>query len=470
MNIDVCNKCLIIDLTHGGVKIATEISKTQNFKEVYVFDIYNTLSDSDSDLLNSYNIKILDNLKNLKGNILIASPIHLPLTNEEIKKEIGNKNNNYFFINHHEAVKLILKENPDVKIIEVTGVKAKTSSVFMLNEIFKKQNTLILSSLGAYLFKNMKKISLKKNISITPANVLEAINLSEKINNPPCSLEESDESNYKIAIFENSLGTCGIGDVGLLTNIVENYKIANNKKDAKTAKSQVFNCKKVVIEEETLSKFYSEEAIKYSNKINTFSLDSSNLKANLVLKNVEYGLEESKIKVKYNNDLIQINTFALGHHHVQNILGVITTALTLDVSKNDIIEGLSNFKGIEGRSSIKYLGNNHIIEEINPGINVEAIKLSIAMIDNVNDYYIVIGGRYGITCEEINEYELAYYLDSLKNYNIILTDELGKGVLDKMNNKLKFISNYEDIQNIAIHDNKNLLFIYRSNYNDLTKR
>ncbi|WP_409199725.1 coenzyme F430 synthase [Methanobrevibacter sp. DSM 116169] len=488
MNTNAGNKCLIIDLTHGGVKLASKISKLKAFKDVYIYDIYKTAQKKDKDLLNSLNVKLIDNLKDLEGNILVISPIHLPLTNEEIIKEINNNKNTYRFMTHHEAVKFILndflKKHNNLDIIEITGVKGKTSSGFILNEILKKHNTLLLSSLGAFIFKNETKYKLKENISITPANILETIDLAEKIKNPPCSIKEkSDDIDYNISIFENSLGTCGIGDVGLLTNIIENYKIANAKKDASNAKKQIFNCKLVVIEEETLNKFYQKESEEYKDKINTFSINPENSKANLVLKDVKYSLDKTILKIEYNSiitknkDLltgkIEIETFALGPHHLQNILGAITTSLTLNISKKEIIEGLTSFKGLKGRSSIKQLDKNHIIEEINPGLNTKSIKASIDMLQDIENYYIIIGGSYGITCEEIDEEKLAKYLDNLSNndkYNLILTGELGRSLQNKINNKIDFVDDYKEAQKIATQNNKNILFIYRSNYKDLSKR
>ncbi|MDO5850090.1 MAG: hypothetical protein Q4P14_02645, partial [Methanobacteriaceae archaeon] len=121
------------------------------------------------------------------------------------------------------------------------------------------------------------------------------------------------------------------------------------------------------------------------------------------------------------------------------------------------------------------------------------IENSIDMIKNIEDYYIIIGGKYGITCEEIDEEKLSKFLNNyLKNNsnhnnesnknnsnhnekpnsksNLILTDELGESIKNKLNYEVKFIKNPEDAQKIVIDENKNILFIYRSNYSQLSKR
>ena len=58
---------LVIDMTHGGVKIAVSLAKKD--ETVYAYDIYNTLKSVDKKMLAVYNVKIidLDYLKNLNG-------------------------------------------------------------------------------------------------------------------------------------------------------------------------------------------------------------------------------------------------------------------------------------------------------------------------------------------------------------------------------------------------------------------
>ena len=142
---------LVIDLTHGGVKIAVSIAKkTQN---VYCWDIYNTLDEIDRKILDVYGVKLigLEDISNFKGDLKVIHPVHLPLTRSDIEKH--NPNLNYTFITHHQAIREILDGwGDDINRIEVTGVKGKTSSVFMLKEILIDSNPLLLSSLGAFIY------------------------------------------------------------------------------------------------------------------------------------------------------------------------------------------------------------------------------------------------------------------------------------------------------------------------------
>ena len=519
---------------------------------MFAYDIYNTLKKEDEDLLNTYDVNIIKGLDSFKNQIksnsisniesnnthkdLIINPIHSSLNVKELLIEIsGSIDSNedeildqYEILNHHEATELVLRnwkeetKNQNIKTIEITGVKGKTSVSFLLKEIFIENNkdTLLLSSLGAYLFRknndSQQKIILQKNISITPANIINTIQLAKKIANPKCNtfpicdknkdLDEMIEDeiiseeyndnpykdlNYDMAIFENSLGICGLADIGILTNLVENYSIAKGSSNAREAKKQVFKSPLVVINYETLNEFYKDEKEKYSNKINSFSLDNTD--ANVFCESIDYDIDNTNIKITYHNlrtidnkltnGKLNIDSFAPGSHHVSNILSAATTALALGIDEETIQNALSKFKGIDGRTNVRQINGTdlRIIEEINPGINTKAIESSINMIKDIDDYYIIIGGKYGVTCEEIDEDKLSKFLHEYMmnnpNTNLILTDELGASLETKISSlnekgdfKIDFIEDYHEAQNKAIDDNKNILFIYRSNYSQVSKR
>ncbi|WP_405306977.1 coenzyme F430 synthase [Methanobrevibacter sp.] len=469
---------LVIDLTHGGVKIAISLAKKG--KNVLAYDLYNTLKSIDAKMLQVYDVELiqLEELTNFKGDMNVIYPIHMPLTFDEIKS--FNPQLNYTFQSHHEIIGEILNGwGEDILKVEVTGVKGKTTSVFMLKEILSDENPLILSSLGALLYENEREIVLKKDISIAPANIKETIDLAYKIANPICKIadgvvESENLRKYNSAIFESSLGVSGIGDVGLLLNIVEDYPIAKGRSSASEAKKQVFRCGCVCIQKEALDKYYSDQN---HDRINTFSLTDST--SNLFATGIEYGLDQTILEITYNdvktiNDNvisgeIKLKTFAPGPHHVSNVLGVTLTCLSLEIEPDRIMNGLENYKGIPGRTTKKTIENSIIIEEINPGLNTEAIKESVNMIRDLKDYYISIGGDYGITCEEIDEEKLSDFLNTI-NTDIILTGELGLSIEPKLTKKTIYFKNYADVYDMAVKNNKNLLFIYRSDYRKVSQR
>ncbi len=518
---------LIIDLTHGGLIIALEIAKLHIFKDVWVWDIYQTTSAKEKKTFQENGIKLinsgfreseyLENKDDLKSflslnnpdfqtedDIKIISPVHCPLN---IKPDFT----------HHQAIKLILdywkklkiensklKENlkeeyslkfngysEKIPIIEVTGVKGKTSTVGMLKQIFGPFRPLILSSLGAEIFENnesenneivSESIILKKNISITPASIIETIKLA-------------GNNEYGISIFETSLGATGMADVGLLTNIIEDYPIAGKKSKASLAKEQIFQSKMICCEYETFRKYYGHrEYDNLKNRVNTFSFNKTT-KSNLYLTQVEYGFKKSIITIKIRDlktidgDILNCNfsaeTFAPSPYQVENVLAAVCCALTLGLGPHEIKEGLKNFSGLGGRSSIKKFDKINIIEEINPGINITAIENAINMTMELKNPAIILGGQYGITCEEIDEIKAAELLEKIfynnnnnisnsipeKKISLILTNELGLGIKKNMNYKPHhFFDPQEAVQFAIDNGRENIVFIYRSNYSNLKQR
>lgn len=466
---------IVLDATHGGLLLSNALANKDLFGDVWLWDIYHTLKDDDYSKLNN-NVNLIDltldyNLSNksellnyLKANNIvfteepaIIAPIHCPL------KFIGD-------YTHHSIIPLILSDFNKPLVIEITGVKGKTSTVAMLTSIFSKRNVLVLSSLGAMVFSDTEKIMLKENISITPASILETINLA-------------DDYSYDYCLFESSLGGSGLADVGLVTNIVEDYPIARNNHSASFAKAQMFNSSLTCCEFDSYITYYMNNT-----SVNLFSFEAkneNNIKSNLYLKDYEIELDKSILKIETNNlktisgktitKTFTIETFAPSKYQIYNVLACVCVALSSDLSLNLIKEGLSNYKGIKGRSSLKVKDNVNIIEEINPGLNITAIKKAIFMGLNLDNPCIILGGEYGITCEEIDEKELSKTIDNIlntnPNMNLILTDKLGLGIKKYSKQNFTYIESPHNSIDFAINNQiSNIIFIYRSNYSNLKKR
>ncbi len=465
---------LVLDATHGGLLISRALFDNNLFGDVWLWDIYHTLDDNKRSKLNGVNLIDLsfdygwsskfDLINYLKSNgvdfkddnIIIVSPIHCPL----------NICPDY---THHSIIPVILSDFNKTLIIEVTGVKGKTSTMTMLESILNK-NFLFLSSLGAKLLIDSEEIMLKENISITPASILETVDLAYGYD-------------YNYCLFESSLGGTGLADVGLITNIVEDYSIAKNSSSASVAKSQMFNSKLTCCEFDSYITYYSN-----NKNVNLFSFEEkneNNIKPNLYLSDYKIGLNKSILTIKTNNlktisgktinKSFNVETVAPSKYQIHNVLACLCVALTSDIPINEIINGLNNYHGTKGRSSIKSKNGVNIIEEINPGLNVTAVKKAIFMGLNLDKSCIILGGEYGITCEEIDEKNLAKTIENIvydnPNIPIILTDKLGLSIKKYLKHDLTYIESPVDSINFAISEKfLNIIFIYRSNYSNLKKR
>jgi hypothetical protein len=210
-------KVLVVDMTHGGLLISSEFMKIPD-TEVLALDIYKSMDPLRIEELKNKGLTFLESMDEIieyknqivESDLMIVAPVHCKLDQD-------------ITLTHHEAVGYLLNDRINIPVIEVTGVKGKTSIVWMLKEIFKDSNPLILSSLGVEVVEDGDWKVLKRDISITPASIIEAWKLSEGYEKGIC-------------IFETSLGGTGLADVGILTNLVEDYPIASNSRTASEAK------------------------------------------------------------------------------------------------------------------------------------------------------------------------------------------------------------------------------------------
>lgn len=444
---------LVVDMTHGGLIIALELSKLAE-TQVYAWDIYGTLDESIIEKYSSSNLEFVDgNCFKESDELTVVSPVHCNLQR-------------HVDMTHHDAVKFILNHKINVPVVEVTGVKGKTSVVWILKEILSHKKPLVLSSLGVEVFDGTKWVKLKGNISITPASIIEAWGLAE-------------DYEVGICIFETSLGGTGLADVGVLTNIAENYSIAGNSSNASNAKSQIFKSKLVVCDQ----KSFDSEYLKYRENTNTFGiLNNSKIIPDLTATNIKYSFDKTDFDVQLSHfktissDLVEgrfkLSTFAPAPIHINNVLAAVSASIMLGISEEKIRTGLLQFKGLNGRTTIKELNGVRIVEEINPGLNVTAVKEAIKMMENIDDVAVVFGGRYGVTCEEIDENSVSQVLNGInEETKLILVDELGKNVNKLLKRNSIYYNNLKDAVNYVSKTNShNILVVYRSNYSDLEKR
>ena len=508
-------KILIVDMTHGGTILASEFSKRTDCN-VFAWDIYHTLSEEDKSLLEVQGIELVDEsfyedhfneiisldndnvnlspesdnfnifLENDNSKLLVVAPVHCNLHHPP-------------HMTHHQAVGFLLKDQITVPIIEITGVKGKTSTAAMLKEIYRDENPLILSSLGVEVVSDGEEITLQRDISITPASILTAWKLAQDFYKDK---KFHKDKFYKdkipgvgICIFESSLGGTGLADVGIITNIAEDYNIAKGSSSASKAKLQMFESKLVVCDNDSYQEIYSHYTsvdphtsvnhvpTSINTKTNTFSIDGGeNDNVNVKVQNINYGLHETVFTVEVNdlqtingnliNTSFEVFTFAPAQYHLENSLSAITASLSLATPIESVVKGLENFSGLPGRSSICKQGEMTIIQEINPGINVTAIKKAVEMIKSYEKPALIMGGSYGVTCEEIDEESLSNFLaDMNEDIFMILTGDLGRSVWERLGKNHNYYNNIENALNMVNKAGaKNILLIYRSNFSELSRR
>lgn len=406
---------------------------------LYFYDTYSKLTDDQKyELTDKYDIKFLSEeyIQKHADEFIIISPVHMPLkfrcdyTHHEFSGYLINK----------------IRKDYDFKLIEVTGVKGKTTTTSLMYDML--DSVLLLNSKHLIFKSNGEEILLNDTLSITPASIITALNLA---------IEHDILSSVDFFICEVSLGITPEADIGVLTNIVEDYPIAQKSTSATKAKESVFKSKSVVCEYECFNKYYKDHSATL--------VSLNNTEANVYTTDINYGITESEIIAMINSHKIRFSCFALSDFYIKNILLALTV---LDILGEDITPDLiKNTSPIKGRGSYYIKDKTLFIEDINPGLNTTSIKGCVDNLKRISDnFLIIIGGDYGITCEEINEDKLADFVKKLNNNQVILTGNVGLSVNKKLNNTYHYIDTLKNSLKSDKLENYNIIgIIYRTEYN-----
>ena len=359
------SRVAVLDLTHGGAVIARHFLKIAG--TVAAVDVYGTLSPESLRDLESEGIKTSKNPMNSLDFDMIVAPVHLDINYPMLVKAAKYK---IPIISHHAAVGKILKNYglQNKTIIEITGTKAKTSTSILLAGILsRKKNVVSHTSRGLEDWSTGKVI--KKGLSITPASVLTAID--------EVLFAELDPNVY---IFEISLGGTGSADIGVITTIANDYKIANNTGLASDAKRQmILNAKPgstLVINNDAL-RFFG--ACRRDVKVVSFS-DSIDASCNVYYEEINskggtiaYFLDGKHGRIKVyeasDYDIISYKTA---------FVCATAVALAMGVEASNIERSLRDFKGAEGRMKKISLEGRTLIDNSNSGMDIRSAEKALS--------------------------------------------------------------------------------------------
>jgi UDP-N-acetylmuramyl pentapeptide synthase len=423
-------RAVVLDLTHGGAVIARKL--TDIAASVTGIDVHKTLRPEELEALEHDGIRTSQSPLDASDFDIIFAPVHLdpgyPMLVDAAKKNIP-------IISHHDAVGELLEGAlKDSTVIEITGTRAKTSTSILLAEILSR-NKKVISHTSRGLEDWSKRGIIKNGLSITPASVLRAIDMVQEAGIKP-----------DVFIFEISLGGTGSADIGVISAIVDDYKIANNTKLASEAKRRmILDAKQgstLVINYDAL-RFFG--ACRRDVNIISFS-DSVNAAANVYYENmgsnggtIAYHIDGRKGKINLRGtqdyDLTSYKTA---------VVCASAVALAMDIEPDDITRSLREFKGVQGRMRKSEIAGRTLIDNSNSGMNLKSAEKALEYMKTEEGRIVmVLGEASKEVCEGLDPAGVEHFIEKHLNevYSLVLVGERMKPLAGKNIDKIYYAEN-----------------------------
>jgi coenzyme F430 synthetase len=447
-------KLAVLDLTHGGIPIAKSLAAAGN--EVHGVDVYGTVEPGTLlELGEKHGIHCSKTPFPASGFDLLVAPVHLDFAYPML---VEARAQGITVLSHHEIVGEILKSDSRLsgtKTIEVTGVKAKTSTASLLADMLSRQFEVVLhTSRGLEYWKAGFSSLVHKGLSITPGSILIAV-------------EKVFEAGFMpdFFIFEISIGGTGTADFGILTTLSPDYGIANNTALASEAKLQIVRHAKpgstLLINEgaEKALKAAKMSQAKVLTFRDPFSAELSLIQgqeADFVLEtgckpvaplapsglSTSSELSDSIIRFMQRGKEIFSASLRPGYNvsaYRTAFVAASATAFELGIGCDDVILVIEGFGGLSGRMQEKEMNGISLIDNSNSGMDIHSAEkaLEYALLKKKDEkkegIVLVMGEEASQVCEGLPPEFVQGFVDKFgtKCRQVILVGERMKAVNGK---------------------------------------
>ncbi len=398
-------KVLVLDLTHGGEVLAQEFASMGD--SVTAVDIYHTASTERKEALTAEGVRVLDEAPAESFDLGVV-PVHCPdrlMGRAKLTRRITA----------HQAVGELASF--DIPVIEVTGVRGKTSACHVLAHVLAQdgREVLLHTSRGLYAVNKSEGRVLKDKVSIAPPSIL-----SLAREHPPAD----------VGIFEVSLGGTGLADVSVITGLDDDYPIAAGTRRAFDGKVQMARTAKVLVCPEKERALWTPN-VPEGSKVITFG-PGGDLDISLP-ESLKLG-KGAPMMVRWQQRELTVRlpgTF-LAPSYATAFASALAAAGAMGMDMERAVSTLSSFKGVPGRGDVAREGGKFLIRERNPGVSAGSIDWNIGVLEQYygqEDIGIALDPVNVKVCEKLDISEVHNVLShhpSVKGQYIINMPGLGR--------------------------------------------
>jgi UDP-N-acetylmuramyl pentapeptide synthase len=340
-------KIAVLDTIHGGSVIARKM--VESGIEAEALEVYHHTT-------------------SLAGFDGVAAPVHLAPNNPHL---VEARRRNMKIITHHQAVGELMEPALNgVEVFEITGTHSKTSTALLLAMMLSRQKRVLShTTRGLEIWSTGEPHLLKNGLSITPGNVIIAVEAAAK--------QEADA-----LICEISLGGTGQANYGILTSLSGDYRIAGASKWASTAKLQMISLARKG------TKLIANTDARISADISFAKDGRVDAKPDRLI----FGEVERALTLGEDLDFAGYRTAIAGAAAAANAAGM---------ERDEIAQSLQDFDGFSGRMKIKRLRDITYFDNSNSGLKVRDVARALDRARGP-DLAVVVGEDSETVCEGLN--------------------------------------------------------------------
>lgn len=378
-------KVLVLDLTHGGDVLALEYLERGG--SVTAVDIYRT-STALTDELARKGVRCLFSSPEEDFDLAVV-PVHAP------ERFLGPARPART-ITHHQAVGELARFTAPV--VEVTGVRGKTSTVHVLSFLLEDcyGRILSLSSSGLHMLDGEDTV-LEEKVSIAPATLLR---LSKRY------------TDMDVGVFEVSLGGTGLGDVSVITGLQDDYPIAGGTRRAFHGKAQMaISTRGCLVIPKAEEGIWSPLAVNCRDLM-TFGSGGT------VEAEVDAGRlgETSTLVVKSGGEetFVELSPGYLASAYAFPFSCALASAKGLGLDPLRLAKRLTEFPGAPGRGQVTRDEMGVVVRERNPGVSADSLEYVLGVLVgeyDCCDIGLVLDPVNRKVCEKLDLKRIAEVLD-----------------------------------------------------------